>query len=252
MSALHREPAGRTLTSVTQHPHGTGPATPHPATAPPEPAHTPVPDGVVPADFWEERYSGTDRVWSGRPNQILTRVAADLAPGRALDLGCGEGGDAIWLAHHGWDVTGLDISVTATRRAAEAARAAGLPPERIRFLAADLSALDHAGTFDLVTASYLHSPVEFPRADVLRHAAGLVAPGGHLLVLSHADFPPWARGHDHAEHRFLTPAEEVAEIGLDGDGWTVVLAETRSRDAVGPEGQTAVLDDAVVLARRDG
>lgn len=234
---------------MTQQPHG--PATPGPTSAPPPAGHTPVPGGVVPADFWEERYSGTDQVWSGRPNQILTQVAADLTPGRALDLGCGEGGDAIWLAGQGWDVTGLDISLTATRRAAEAARAAGLPPERIRFLAADLAALDHAGTFDLVTASYLHSPVEFPRTEVLRHAAGLVAPGGHLLVLSHADFPPWSQARDHGEHRFLSAAEEVAEIGLDGPGWTVVLAETRSRDAVGPEGQQAILDDAVVLARRD-
>ena len=249
---MRRRAFGRTLASVTQQPEAPGPATPHPATNPPAAGHTPAPTGVVPADFWEERYAGSDRVWSGRPNQILTQVAADLPPGRALDLGCGEGGDAIWLAQRGWDVTGLDISLTATRRAAEAARAAGLPPARIRFLAADLSALDHAGAFDLVTASYLHSPVKFPRSEVLRHAAGLVAPGGHLLVVSHADFPPWAQGHDRAEHRFLSAAEEVAEIGLDRGGWTVVLAETRSRDAVGPEGQTAVLDDAVVLARRDG
>ena len=73
---------------------------------------------------WEERYSG-DRVWSGRVNVQLEAEAADLTPGRALDVGCGEGGDALWLAAHGWQVTALDFADAALDRAAEHAADAG-------------------------------------------------------------------------------------------------------------------------------
>ncbi|MGO1507643.1 MAG: class I SAM-dependent methyltransferase [Microbacterium sp.] len=202
---------------------------------------------VAPADFWEERYAGTDRVWSGRVNRVLADVAATLEPGRALDLGCGEGGDVVWLAEHGWDATGIDISPTAIARATAAAEAAGLT--RARFLVADLSTVPE-GAYDLVTASFLHSPVELPRQEILRQAAARVAPGGHLLITSHAGFPPWSNVPDGHEHRFLTPQEELEELALDPALWDVVLAETRPRDATGPDGETATLDDAIVLIRR--
>lgn len=201
---------------------------------------------VAPADFWEERYAGTDRVWSGRVNRVLADVAAGLVPGRALDLGCGEGADAIWLAAQGWDSTGVDISPTAIARAVGAAREAGVA-DRARFVVGDLSALP-GERYDLVTASFLHSPVELPREDILRRGAACVAPGGHLLITSHAAAPPWSR-HGH-EHRFPTADEEVAQLGLDGPDWEVVVAESRTREAVGPDGRHAHLDDAVVLARR--
>lgn len=203
---------------------------------------------VAPVDFWEDRYAGADRVWSGKVNTALADIAATLTPGRALDLGCAEGADVIWLAQHGWEATGIDISPTAIRRAAEAAEACGLDPDQARFLAADLATIAD-GDYDLVSASFLHSPVELPREDILRQAAERVAPGGHLLITSHADFPPWATAPRH-EHRFLSPAEELDHLGLDPDAWDVVAAETRSRQAVGPDGQSASLDDAVVLVRR--
>src|SRR5687768_8912240 len=79
-----------------------------------------------PLAFWEEKYAGATGIWSGQPNGALVDEAADLAPGHALDLGCGEGGDALWLAERGWTVTGLDLSPTALARAGAAARAAGL------------------------------------------------------------------------------------------------------------------------------
>jgi hypothetical protein len=103
--------------------------------------------------------------------------------------------------------------------------------------------------YDLVTASFLHSPVTLPRTDVLCHAAELVAPGGHLLIISHAAAPPWARLKAEHEHRFLTPEEEIDALRLD-DAWSTVVAETRTRPAVGPDGAQMVLDDTVVLLRR--
>lgn len=203
---------------------------------------------VAPADFWEERYAGADRVWSGKVNRVLADVAGTLAPGRALDLGCGEGADAIWLARQGWDATAIDISPTAVRRATVAAEGGGVG-DRARFVVADLQEMP-VGAYALVTASFLHSPVELPRDAILRQAAERVAPGGHLLIISHADFPPWAAVPHGHEHRFLSPAEEVEQLALDPGAWEVVLAETRSRQTTSPDGEQATLDDVVVLIRR--
>jgi thioredoxin reductase/SAM-dependent methyltransferase len=206
---------------------------------------------IAPVDYWEERYTGTERVWSGRVNQALSEVAADLTPGRALDLGCGEGADVIWLAGQGWDATGVDISPTAITRGTAAAAASGLS-SRTRFLAmdaADPGALPDGEHYDLITASFLHSLVTLPRTEILRRAAERIVPGGHLLVTSHAAPPPWA-DLAHHEHRFLTADEEVTELGLPAEQWEVLIAETRSRRAAGPDGQPATLDDTVVLLRR--
>lgn len=204
-------------------------------------------DESTPADFWEDRYAGADRVWSGNVNHALVQVVADLTPGRSLDLGCGEGGDVVWLAQQGWDATGVDISTTAARRGAAAAKAAGIPDDRIHFEAADLATWTPTGTYDLVTASFLQSPVELPRADILRRVAGHVAPGGHLFVVAHAAMPPWAKNPAH-HHTFPSPDEEVAALGLDG--WSVEIAEVRSREATGPEGEQATLQDTIVMLRR--
>ncbi|KLU10529.1 FAD-dependent oxidoreductase [Kocuria sp. SM24M-10] len=201
----------------------------------------------APGEYWEHRYSSAERMWSGRVNQVLAEITADLVPGRALDLGCGEGADAIWLAQHGWTATGIDISGTAIRRATEAARAAGVPAERISFVAADLSTLGEGGRYDLVTASFLHSPVALPRTEILRAAARHVAPGGHLLITGHAAAPAWADLPPGHEPRFRTPAEEIEDLGLDPERWAVRVAETRPRQVTDPQGRPASLDDAVVL-----
>jgi SAM-dependent methyltransferase len=201
----------------------------------------------APAEFWEDRYASIDRVWSGNVNHALVQVVSELTLGRALDLGCGEGGDVVWLAQRGWDATGVDISTTATRRAADAAKAGGIPDDRIHFIAADLSSWTPDGTYDLVTASFLQSPVSLPREDILRRVAQSVAPGGRLLVVAHAAMPPWANSPAH-HHTFPTPDEEVAGLGLLG--WNVEIAEVRTREATGPDGQQATLEDTVVLLRR--
>jgi len=222
-----------------------------------------------PAHYWERQYADGPRRWSGRVNRTTADVVSTLPVpdgGTALDLGCGEGGDAVWLAEQGWRVTAVDISETATARGSEGAAARGVG-DRVTWVAHDLSTWSTHETFDLVTASFLHSTVDLPRTDILRRAAGRLRPGGHLLIVSHvfedhADVPPWVlRHHDtddpddpELQARFrllLTPAQELAELALDEAAWTTVLAEARGREATGPDGQeSATVKDGVVLLRR--
>ena len=204
-------------------------------------------------DFWEQRYTGVERVWSGRVNATLATVVEGLAPGRALDLGCGEGGDAIWLAENGWHATGIDLSPTAIDRARAAAAERGLE-DRTAFIAADLATYlqTASGTaaFDLVTASFLQSPVELPREQILRAATEFVSPGGRLLVVGHAAAPPWApRGHSHGMV-FPTPEGDLSALGLDPMLWQTVICEARERATTSPDGAPAVLLDSVVLVQR--
>ena len=105
-----------------------------------------------PTQFWEERYRAAERVFSGNANALLVREAGDLKPGTALDLGCGEGGDVLWLATRGWQVTGVDISSTALERAAAHAAQAGLGGQ-VAFERHELGVTFPEGSFDLVSAS---------------------------------------------------------------------------------------------------
>ena len=209
---------------------------------------------AAPSVFWENRYQETGTVWSGRVNATTADVVRGLQPGRAVDLGCGEGGDAIWLAQQGWNVTGVDISPTAITRARTAAATAGPLPGTVRFDAVDLESWsdgeDDGDGYDLVSASFFHSPVALTRTSILRAAASRTVTDGHLLIVTHAAAPPWAPPETHRKHTFLTPDEEIAELGLDRDLWEVRISETRSRTTTGPDGEAATLDDGVVLLRR--
>ncbi|GAA1979990.1 FAD-dependent oxidoreductase [Kitasatospora viridis] len=198
---------------------------------------------------WEERYRARPALWSGRPNPQLVAEAAGLTPGRALDVGSGEGADAIWLAARGWTVTGTDISALALERAAGHARAAGAEvARRITWSRVDLREEPPApGSYDLVTAQFMHLPTQARRA-LFAALAEAVAPGGTLLIVGHhprdkrESTGPW--GH----LDMMYPPEEVA-AGLDGSAWQV-SAETRARPGLDPEGRETVLHDAVVVARR--
>ncbi|MEV7177534.1 FAD-dependent oxidoreductase [Kitasatospora sp. NPDC093679] len=175
------------------------------------------PEGGDVAAFWDTRYGERERIWSGRPNGALVREVSGERPGRALDLGCGEGADAVWLAAQGWRVTAVDISEVALGRAAEHAREAGLA-DLIEFRRADLAAAFPEGSWDLVCAQYLHSDVELPRDAILRRAAEAVAPGGTLLVVGHAGAPSWqqepgADGHPGNGHRHDHPQHGDAQHG---------------------------------------
>ncbi|MEV0807197.1 methyltransferase domain-containing protein [Micromonospora sp. NPDC050200] len=200
------------------------------------------------ARFWDALYQGRDQVWSGRANPHLVDVAGPLPAGTALDLGCGEGGDAIWLAGRGWRVTAVDVSATALDRAAAEAATAGVA-SRIDFRRHDLTRTFPEGVFDLVSAQFLQSPLEFPRAEVLRAAARAVAPGGRLLIVEHGEVPPWSR-LAHPELRFPTPEETLAELDLDPDGWRTERLDAPRREVTGPDGQPAALVDHLVLVRR--
>lgn len=203
------------------------------------------------AEFWEERYAGAPAIWSGRVNHTLAELVQPLPPGRALDLGCGEGGDAIWLASRGWAVTGVDISQTATSRAAAAATARDLTTDQAHFVTADLTEwmAEADAEYDLVVASFLQSPVGLDRGHVLREAARRVAPGGHLLLISHAAPPPWMTGHRPAT-AFPQPEGELAQLQLDANTWSTVIAEVRTRTVTAPDGEQADLEDTVVMVRR--
>lgn len=201
-----------------------------------------------PAAFWEDRYSSRGQVWSGKPNAALEREAAGLTPGTALELGSGEGADAIWLAQQGWRVTAVDISPSALALGAATAREAGVA-DRITWVQADLVEWQPTGSFDLVTSAFLHSPVEFARETVLRRTAAAVAPGGVLVVVGHAGPPPWAE--QHFEHDPFPTAEEVhASLELDDTEWDVVTSAVVARAAIGPDGEAAELDDTVLVLRR--
>lgn len=207
----------------------------------------------TPAEFWERRYGDSGAVWSGHVNRALADIVADLEPGRSLDLGCGEGGDVLWLAERGWQATGYDLSSTAITRATAAAQARGLAEGRANFEAQDLSewaASDVKQQFDLVTASFLQSPVELPRAEILRAAAKRVAPGGSLVIVAHAAAPSWAQQGHRLHADFPTPEQEIADLALDPGSWRTIAAEVRSREITDPDGNPATLDDSVVVVQR--
>lgn len=195
---------------------------------------------------WEQHYASRPQVWSGRVNAQLAAVAPQLGGIRALDLGCGEGADAIWLAEHGWTVVAVDVSGTALSRARAAAISRGVA-EHIDFQQHDLTRSFPDGSFDLVSAQFLHSTVEMDRSETLRRAAAAVAPGGALLIVDHAAAPPWAGKMQH--HEFPTAEAVVDGLGLDPALWQSTINRVE-RGARGPEGEDVTLVDNVILLSR--
>lgn len=131
------------------------------------------------AHAWDERYAAA-RQWSLTPNQFVAEATAPLAPGRALDLACGEGRNAIWLARRGWDVTALDFSARGIERARQAAAEAGA---EVTWVVGD--ALTHdLPEVDLVVVAYLQLGAS-ERRTALRRAWEAVAPAGHLFLVAH-------------------------------------------------------------------
>ncbi|MFF2316136.1 SAM-dependent methyltransferase [Arthrobacter sp. NPDC058097] len=222
------------------------------------------------ARHWDDLYRSRPRVWSGRPNPQLVAEAAGLKPGTALDLGCGEGADALWLAEQGWTVTAVDVSAVALERAG--LHAASSPAgNRITWLQRDLDAWAPEEKFDLVSAQFLHS-TEAPWQRPHRVAADAVRPGGTLLIVGHHSdgLPPWrsqsdgspAEEHNHPQNNkahehghagsemFFTAEQAAAELGIAPPAWRVEVAASRGREATGPDGQSATLADAVLRATR--
>ncbi|WP_017972852.1 methyltransferase domain-containing protein [Actinopolyspora halophila] len=197
------------------------------------------------AQFWDDKYGSSERLFSGDVNGVLATEAVDLPPGQALDVGCGEGADALWLARRDWRVTAVDVSSVALRRAA-AATDADLA-DRVSWARGDLVGTPPPeGAFDLVSVQYFPLPQQ-PDHAALRGLLAAVAPGGTLLVGSHdlADLPP-DRDHGFAPGDYYQPAD-IAGC-LDGD-WAVLVNETRPRTAPPPAG-THHTHDVVLRARR--
>ncbi len=203
------------------------------------------------APAWEQRHAASGGIWSGRINPQLATEAADLEPGRALDIGSGEGADAIWLADHGWSVTGIDFSTVALERAAKHAAAAGVG-EDIEWLQVDVRTFDpgpdgSGDRWDFVTSQFMHLP-DGGMVDLTRRLAGAVAPGGTLLVVGHHP-DDLMTGLRHGRRDFLFTPEELLPA-LDLETWTVEAAEVRNRMVAGPDGQQVSLTDSVLRARR--
>ena len=188
---------------------------------------------------WDQRYSGPDLVWGAGPNRFLTEEVTALPAGRAVDLGTGEGRNAIWLAERGWQVTAVDFSAAGLARAARLARERGVSVDWVR---ADLLDYQPApGAYDLVLVAYIHLPAA-GLARVFRAAAAAVAPGGTLLVIGH-DRDNITRGHGGPQDpgRLYTPAAVTAELG----GLTVRRAEPVMRPVQTPEGERTAIDTLV-------
>lgn len=233
-AAAHREPmstSGSAPTPAAHHSHG---------------EHADAdPNGYFEPESWEERYAGDGRHWSGAPNPQLVAEASNLTPGTAMDVGCGEGADVIWLAQQGWETTGIDFSANGLARAAQHAEQAGVS-ERTSWRQADARTLSVAEPgADLVTTHYLH-PAAGAMPEVMQRLAAAVAPGGHLLVVGHArtpQHPAPSAAHKQAMFRAADLLPAVPE------GFEVRVAEQRPRTVV-REGRTVEMEDSVLLLRR--
>src|SRR5699024_153266 len=200
---------------------------------------------------WDRRYSGS-QLWSGNPNGTLVEETRGMAAGRALDVGAGEGGDAVWLAEQGWNVTASDISQRALDRVATAARQRGLSIECHRTDANAPDAFEH-DVFDLVSAQYASIP-RTPDHRGVRNLMDAVSPGGTLLVVSH-DLEPMRAPVDTSQHsRGFDPdafvrIEDFAAVLADSAHWEIELRERRTRPP-GAASASHHVDDMVLRARR--
>ena len=201
-------------------------------------------DPAVQAE-WDGRYADRQQLWSGQPNGALVTEVAGLTPGRVLDVGCGEGADAVWLARGGWDVTALEVSGLALQRAAGHARDAGVT---VHFVHAELALAGlPAASFDLVSAQY-PALLRTPDGASERALLEAVAPGGVLLLVHHAGMET-----RQAQDSEFDPADYVWPsmiAALLDDDWEIELDEQRSR--IVPDGGAGAhhVDDVVLRARR--
>ncbi len=195
------------------------------------------------AHDWDDRYRGATHLWTERPNQLLVEEISGVKPGRALDLGAGEGRNAVWLAEQGWQVTAVDFSAVALERGAAAAKRAAVSVELVQ---ADVTGYTPAAAaFDLVVILYLHLPPA-ARRGVLERAARALRAGGRLLIVGH-DLENLAGGHGGPQEPSVLYTPDVIAAELPG----LILArnETVKRHAHTHEG-VATAFDTLVLAMK--
>lgn len=195
------------------------------------------------AKAWDERYAGTELVWSAEPNRFVEQQTAGLAPGRALDLAAGEGRNAIWLAKHGWRVTGVDFSAAALAKAKLLSDAQDVA---VDWVTADLVAWEpEAAAYDLALIAYLHLPADEMTA-VLAKAAAALAPGGTFLLIGH-DVTNLTEGVGGPQDPAILHSPDKVAAAL-GD-LTIEVAE-RVRRPVTVEGVAREAVDTLVRATR--
>lgn len=186
--------------------------------------------------MWDERYAAAERVWSEGPNRDVAAIVGAWAPGRALDLGAGEGRHAIWLAGLGWQTTAVDFSAVGIERGRQEAQARGL---EVDWVVADATTWEpeNPESFDLVLVAYLHLP-----SDVLHRAARWVAPGGALVVVGHALRNLTEGVGGPSDPAILNTVEQLrdAAAGLEVERCEEVVRPTEHGDAI----------DVVLVARR--
>lgn len=194
---------------------------------------------------WNRRYAGSELLWTAQPNRFLVAETEHLPAGRALDLACGEGRNAVWLAERGWEVVAIDFSDVALEKARALADARGVEAEWIH---ADLLEFEPSPKgFDLVIAFYLQVPAD-ARTPVLQRAAGAVASGGTLLVVAH-DSSNLEDGYGGPQDAtVLYSASDVAD-DLRGSGLVIERSDVMTRDVQTPGGERHALDVLVRAAR---
>ncbi|MGH9102794.1 MAG: class I SAM-dependent methyltransferase [Acidimicrobiales bacterium] len=195
---------------------------------------------------WDERYSGEATVWSGNPNAQLVGLVTGLPVGTALDVGCGEGGDVIWLARQGWRVTGADFSVSGLNRAARRAEHAGVADQTDWWQVDARTFAAGERRYDLVTTHFLHPP-DGGMVEVAGRLAAAVAPGGHLLIVGHAPSERSARLSP-SRHRAMFVADEL--LPALPDDFVVLVVEQRPRTAT-HDGKQIQVEDSTLFARRE-
>ena len=201
-------------------------------------------------EAWDERYRSRDALWSGNPNPHLVAAAGELLPGHALDVGAGEGADAIWLASRGWHVIAVDLSTVALERACAHADKAG--PDiaaRIDWVHKDVTCWDPGPSrYDLVSVQYMHLPPA-PRQAMVERLARSVAPGGSLLMV----------GHHPTDLQTTVPRPNMPELFFTGDDiaaeldpgqWTIITNAAPGRIVDDPEGNAVTVHDTVLRAMR--
>jgi len=202
-------------------------------------------------EFWDERYravEGSGQLWSGRPNPQLVEQVSGLPPGDALEAGCGEGADAVWLAGRGWTVTAVDVSAVALERGAAAAAAQGEDiARRITWRREDLRSWQpERDRFGLVSAQYMHLP---ERGSLHRRLAAAVRPGGTLLIVAHHPDDLRANVGRTGHPDMFMSAQDMA-ASLDPGEWDVIVADAPGRSVPNLDGQPVTVRDTVLRAVR--
>jgi SAM-dependent methyltransferase len=194
---------------------------------------------------WDHRYRGRELVWTSEPNRFLVSEISSLAPGRAIDLACGEGRNAVWLAERGWEVTGVDFSRVGIKKARRLEEARGV---RVEWVVADLLTYrPETRSSDLVIVFYLQVAAG-QRTTILRAAADAVAPGGTFLLIGH-DRRNIDQGYGGPQDPAVLYTAEDVSGDLAGTGLRIERAEIVQRP-VGTGSETRIALDALVRASR--